>query len=215
MATCDVTQLLADGRCFMCLNQKQADAVLAQLLCEMVTAAANPEVPCTDLFIDDFDGPDGAELEPPWIKNGDTFLYDAGTAIEDPGGDGSRAWAPCVYVDGYVQAACLGTSYHQIFLRYDLVVPVTWYGARLNEATNQISLMKGNTVLATVSATFVAGHVLRLEAAGAQLTVIYNGVTVLVMTDTSSPILTAGYSGMTGSEDLGAIFDNFECCSND
>lgn len=35
MATCDVEQLMADGRCFTCLEPKQMQAVLLQLLCEL------------------------------------------------------------------------------------------------------------------------------------------------------------------------------------
>lgn len=217
MATCDVTQLLADGRCFMCLNQKQADAVLAQMLCDLIASLELPEDTCTGLFQDDFEsGPQNAELEPPWQHAGDTFLYNFGTAIEDPGGDGSRAWCEsCYFTDGYAQAACLGTSFHEVFLRLDPNLAGTWYGAQVDEAGNTVALKKGTATLVGVSATFVSGAVLRLEADGARLTVIYNNVTVIVMTDTSSPILTAGYAGIRGSEDLGAVFDNFECCSTD
>ena len=35
MATCDVEQLMSDGRCFTCLEPKQMQAVLLQLLCEL------------------------------------------------------------------------------------------------------------------------------------------------------------------------------------
>lgn len=35
MATCDIEQLVADGKCFGCLEQKQMQAVLLQLLCEL------------------------------------------------------------------------------------------------------------------------------------------------------------------------------------
>jgi hypothetical protein len=35
MATCDIEQLVADGRCFGCLEPKQMQAVLLQLVCEL------------------------------------------------------------------------------------------------------------------------------------------------------------------------------------
>ena len=35
MANCDITQLMADGKCFTCLEPKQMQAVLLQLVCEL------------------------------------------------------------------------------------------------------------------------------------------------------------------------------------
>jgi hypothetical protein len=37
MANCDITQLMADGKCFTCLEPKQMQAVLLQLVCELQT----------------------------------------------------------------------------------------------------------------------------------------------------------------------------------
>ena len=220
MATCDIEQLLADGKCWMCLNKKQADAVLAQMLCNLIASAVIPPSPdeCEDLFQDPFNGPENQELlDPPWIQFGDTFLYSAGTAIEDPGGDGSAAWVRQTWmIDGYAQAKCLGTGVHRITLRDDYSIGGHYYAAVLDEATNNISIARGTTTLAGVSATFVAGYVLRLEARGAVLTAKYNGATVLVVHDTSgSAISDEGHAGMRGSEDLGAVFDDYECCSWD
>lgn len=38
MANCDVEQLMADGKCFACLEPKQMNAVLLQLVCELQEA---------------------------------------------------------------------------------------------------------------------------------------------------------------------------------
>ena len=54
MATCDVDQLMADGKCFTCLEPKQMQAVLLQLICELqetidILIAAIPPAPTPDL----------------------------------------------------------------------------------------------------------------------------------------------------------------------
>lgn len=38
MASCDVTELLAEGKCFQCLDATQSRAVLLQLLCNILAA---------------------------------------------------------------------------------------------------------------------------------------------------------------------------------
>lgn len=218
MATCDVTQLMEDGKCFLCLDHKRAGIALSQMLCEILSVAVVPTPAECDERTDDFnDGVNGQELhQPPWQKFGDFFLYDNGTAVEDPGGDGSAAWYDLRCTNGWVQAACLGTGYHQVMFRADWTIGGHWYGAAIDEASDTVILFRGSTILASAAATFVAGQVLRLEVEGDQFTVKYNGVTVLVVTDNSgSYISTSGFPGLRGSEGLGAIFDDFACCSTD
>lgn len=38
MATCDLTTLMADARCFDCLDNRQLQLIIAQLLCEISEA---------------------------------------------------------------------------------------------------------------------------------------------------------------------------------
>lgn len=218
MATCDITQLMEDGKCFLCLNHKQLGIALAQILCDILSVAVVPDPDACDERTDDFDsGVNGQELaQPPWQKFGDFFLYNNGTAIEDPGGDGSNAWYDLLCTNGWVQAACLGTGWHEVMFRADWTVGGHWYGAAIDESSDTICIMRGTGILGSVAATFVAGQVLRLEVDGTRLTAKYNGTTVLVVNDTTgSAISDDGFPGLRGSEDLGAVFDDFACCSTD
>ena len=38
MATCNVNELLENGKCFACLTPGQLDIIIAQLMCEIVVA---------------------------------------------------------------------------------------------------------------------------------------------------------------------------------
>jgi hypothetical protein len=205
----------------MCLNRKQADLVMAQLLCEIIEAAVIPPTPdeCSEIFQDDFeDGPEGLELlQPPWYHTGDTFLYSSGKAVEDPGGDGSTAYANTFdFADGYVQAECWGTNLHGLYFRADPNVGLSTYLLRIDESTGQVDLLRGATLIGTATVTWVSGAVLRLDGVGLKLTVTYDGTVVMVVNDDAGSGKTAaGKAGIVGGEDLSAIFDNFECCSVD
>lgn len=220
MATCNVQELMDEAACWLCLNKQESWAILLQMFCNIIgdiEAAGSTE--CADLFSDDFeDGVNNQPLkDPPWRNAGDTFLYFNGWAIEDPGGDGSVAWVGAFSAaDAWAEAECWGTDWHGVMLRFDPNVAQHWYAAWIDEDTDVIRLQRGSTTLASTSATFVAGQVLRLEAEGNLFTVKYNGATVLAVRDTTaSYISAAGSAGIRGSEDLGAVFDNFRCCSND
>lgn len=49
MATCNVEQLMSDGKCFGCLGPKEIKAALAQLLCDTQAGVSNLEVSITQL----------------------------------------------------------------------------------------------------------------------------------------------------------------------
>lgn len=44
MASCDPSTLLADGKCWLCLSEQQARAILIQLGCELVAGGGTGEV---------------------------------------------------------------------------------------------------------------------------------------------------------------------------
>lgn len=230
MANCDVTQLLADAKCFLCLEGKQYDMVLAQLICELNEAITNAVTAadaavdslasaCSETFSDAFSGPVGDVLtDPPWEQPGDTFLYNGGTAIEEPGSAGSWAYVKNLSMtNGYVQGTLAAHQNMALILRGDPADNTSNYQAWIDTTNEAVGINRGATTLASynLSADAQIGDVLRFEAVGSVLTLKYNGVTLLVIGDTTgSAIAGPGNPGMRGYGSDAQVSD-FEACSWD
>ena len=221
MATCDVTQLMADAKCFLCLRGKQFDVAIAQLLCDInavASAAADAEA-CADPFEDAFSGPVGQVLaDPPWQQPGDTFLYNGGTAIEEPGSAGSVAYVRSLsFSDGYVQATLAALQDIVLLLRGDPTDVNNSYWAIVDTVNEAVLVYRGATLITLryLPRDAQIGDVFRFEVRGSQLTLKWNGLTQIVCRDTT-PSAVAG-PGLPGMKGYGsnAEFSDFEACSWD
>lgn len=116
MATCDVEQLMADAKCFMCLGHKESQIVLLQLLCELQAGieslvasipATGPTVAdlvyATPLTLD-FDGADYQRLALTGVIN-----FSAST--NRPGAGFAKAIAVVVTADGSNRALSVNANW--------------------------------------------------------------------------------------------------------
>jgi hypothetical protein len=174
---------------------------------------------CSETFEDGFAGPAGDVLtDPPWEQPGDTWLYNGGNAIEEPLSAGSWAYVRVMSMsDGYVQGTLEVEQNMALILRGDPSDSTSNYQAWVDTTNEAVGISRGNTILASYNLPTDAeiGDVLRLESRGAQLTLKYNGVTLLVISDTTGSAITGpGQPGMRGYGDDAQVGD-FEACSWD
>lgn len=222
MATCDVTQLMADAKCFLCLRGKQFDVAMAQLLCELnsvAAAAAASAESCADPFEDAFAGAVGQPLaDPPWQQPGDAFLYNGGSAIEEPGSAGSVAYVRDLsFSDGYVQATMAAHQDIVLILRGDPSDVNNSYWAVVDTTNEAVLVYRGATLITLryLPTDAQIGDVIRFEARGRQFTLKWNGLTQIVCRDTTASYIAGpGLPGMKGYG-TDAEFSDFSACSWD
>lgn len=231
MATCDVTQLMEDAKCWFCLRGREVDIAELQLLCdtkaqaEIVNEQIQDEVQqIQDLegvrFQDDFDDCVGA-LSAPWHQMIESNYpgCDGGRAV-DAGGGAQGAYVEGILIDDVWVQADMGGAFPtgRLYARYpegDLVFPGgysvevtnanTIHLARWDDSPFETSLLDIN-----LPTPFSLGDRLRMEVEGAQIRVYHNHVLVATYDD-GSPYSAAGSCGLDIPSGSATWIDNFAC----
>lgn len=227
MATCDVTELMADAACFLCFHPREMDAAQIQLLCDLVADAEAETDEIEEIldlddvrFQDDFEDCVG-QLGSPWRQMIESNFpgCDQGRVVDAGGGTQGAYVEGILLADLWVQADMGGAfPSGRLYARYqegDLTFPAGYSVEVTNATTIHLGRWDDSpfeTPLQdfTLTTPFVLGDKLRMEVEGATVRIYHNGVLVATYVD-GSPYSTPGTCGLDIPVSSAAWIDNFAC----